>query len=383
MTDRKRPDEVPGVCVVTPRGGKTPQNATYLLLDVLSELTEVSLVTVELSAESEIHGDYNVTEISQGSMGNNLLSTMFLFILNQIRMCKQMWSTDRQVIYFFGGLAYIVPVLFSKVIGKTVIVQPRGDVPLTLRLAWEEKYPSPLARFLASIVRLLEFLTARVSDRIVTYTPAMAEELGLDRFEEKLYADGTRYIEVENFVPMTPYVHRDRRVGIVGRLDLEKGVQDIAEAIQLTSEETEFLFVGDGELKGWLENELEEEIQDDRVQITGWVNHDQIPKYLNEIKLLVLASEPTEGLPTVIQEAFACGTPVYATPVSGIPDIVEENKTGFLMTDKNSEQIAVDIDRILNRNDLQEISENCRELAVDKYSFEASVERFEALLSTV
>jgi glycosyltransferase involved in cell wall biosynthesis len=211
----------------------------------------------------------------------------------------------------------------------------------------------------------------------------MAEELGLDRFEEKLYADGTRYIEVEKFVPMTPYVHRDRRVGIVGRLDLEKGVQDIAEAIQLTSEETEFLFVGDGELKGWLENELEEEIQDDRVQITGWVNHDQIPKYLNEIKLLVLASEPTEGLPTVIQEAFACGTPVYATPVSGIPDIVEENKTGFLMTDKNSEQIAVDIDRILNRNDLQEISENCRELAVDKYSFEASVERFEALLSTV
>lgn len=383
MSESPNSDDIPGVCVVTLRGGATPQNATYLLLNVLSELTQVSLVTVELSEDSDIHGEYDVDEISRGSMGSSLLSTVFLFVLNQIRICGRIRKADEGVVYFFGGLAYVFPVLFSKVIGKTVVVQPRGDVPLTLRLGWEERYPSSVARFLAGIVRTLERTSARAADRIVTYTPAMAEELGLKKFDKKLYPDGTRYIETEEFAPNVPYESRERCVGMVGRLDIEKGVKEMSQAVGMVPGETRFLFVGDGGLRGQLEEDLEDEIRDGRVEITGWVDHDEIPKYLNEMKLLVLASEPTEGLPTAIQEAFACGTPVYATPVSAIPDVVIEGETGFLMTETDPEEMADDIDKILNRNDLKEISENCRNFAVDNYSFEASVERFRTLLSDV
>jgi glycosyltransferase involved in cell wall biosynthesis len=95
----------------------------------------------------------------------------------------------------------------------------------------------------------------------------------------------------------------------------------------------------------------------------------------------VLASEPTEGLPTAIQEAFACGTPVYATPVSGVPSVVTEGETGFLMEDRSPERIAERIETILGREDLPEISETCRAFAVDNYSFEASVENFDRLLT--
>lgn len=373
--------EVPGVCVVTMRGGATPQTATYLLLNVLSELTMVSLVTVELSENSEIHGEYDVSEISAGATGSNLFSTMVRFLLNQVRICGELRRTDKDVVYFFGGLAYVAPVLFSKVIGKTVVVQPRGDVPLTLRLRWEERFPKPIAQFLGGVVRVLEGITARASDRIVTYTPAMAEELGLDRFDEKLYPDGTRYIETERFSPKIPYEDRERCVGMVGRLDIEKSVEELAEAVPTLSEETKFLFVGDGSLRDDVEADLHDEIRQDQVQITGWVDHDKIPEYLNQMKLLVLASEPTEGLPTVIQEAFACGTPVYATPVSAVPDVIKQGETGFHMSDKRPVTIAEEIEEILDRDDLSEISQKCREFAVEQYSFRASVERFRLLLA--
>jgi glycosyltransferase involved in cell wall biosynthesis len=375
--------ELPDVCVVTIRGGATRQNATYLLLNVLSELTSVSLVTVALSDDSEIQDEYDVTEISQGSMGGSLLSTIYLFVLNQIRMCREIHRAEEDVIYFFGGTAYVVPVLYSKITRKIVVVQPRGDVPLTLRLNWEEEYPQLVARSLAGVVRLLELFTAVLSDRIVTYTPAMAEELGLGRFEDKLYPDGTRYIKTEEFKPTVAYDERPRRVGMVGRLDVEKGVEELARAVKKVSEETELVFVGDGELRDWMEEELREEIREGRVDITGWVGHEEIPDYLNSMRLLILASEPTEGLPTAIQESFACGTPVYATPVSGVPDVVIEGETGFLMNDKEPRKIADDIEGILSRDDLDVISQNCRKFAIEKYSFDASVERFRTLLSNL
>jgi glycosyltransferase involved in cell wall biosynthesis len=286
------------------------------------------------------------------------------------------------VVYFFGGVAYSLPIVFATLIGKKVVVQPRGDVPLTLRLEWEEQYPDFVAQALANGVALLEFISLSMADRIVTYTESMADELGLGRFQEKLYPDGTRYISLEDeFTPQTPIEERDRRVGMIGRLDTEKGIEELIKTVKRLPADITFRFVGDGTYREAVEQRLAAEIEANQVELTGWVAHDEIPTHLNEFKLLVLASEPTEGLPTAIQEAFACGTPVYATPVSGIPSVVTEGKTGFLMQDRSPDRIAEKIESIVNREDLSEISERCREFAINEYSFEASTENFERLLT--
>jgi glycosyltransferase involved in cell wall biosynthesis len=376
--------DFPNISVVTMRSGARPQNATFRLMNVLSELTAVSLITVELSDDSKIHDQYDVTEISQGAKAETLLDTALFFIYNQIRLCREILQRDAPVIYFFGGTAYTLPIVFTKVIGKTAVVQPRGDVPLTLQLEWEEEYPDVVARSLTKVIQAMEFCSLWFADRIVTYTESMAMELGLTRFQDKLYPHGTRYISLcEEFKPRTPFRERDQRMGMIGRLDVEKGIEELTEAITHLSDDICFRFVGDGSKREWIERQLHEEINDGRVELTGWVDHDEIPRHLNDFRLLVLASEPTEGLPTVIQEAFACGTPVYTTPVSGIPDVVIEGKTGFLMDDRRPEQIASDIESILNRDDLAELSDNCREFAVDNYSFQASVENFQRLLSSL
>jgi glycosyltransferase involved in cell wall biosynthesis len=382
MTSRSAESSLPDVAVVTMRSGARPQKATYLLLNVLSELTTVSLVTVLLSEDSEIHGSYDVTEIAHGSKADGLLNTILLFIRNQLRLCRAIRGFDAPVVYFFGGVAYSLPIVFATLIGKTVVVQPRGDVPLTLRLEWEERYPDFVAQALANGVALLEFVSFLVADRIVTYTESMADKLGLGRFQKKLYTDGTRYIPLEDeFTPQTPIEERDRRVGMIGRLDIEKGIGELIKTVKRLPADVTFRFVGDGAYREAVEQQLAAEIEAGQVELTGWVDHDEIPAHLNDIRLLVLSSEPTEGLPTAIQEAFACGTPVYATPVSGIPSVVTEGKTGFLMQSRSPDQIAERVESILSREDLPEISETCRAFAVNKYSFEASVENFERLLT--
>jgi glycosyltransferase involved in cell wall biosynthesis len=381
MTGNSVQNSLPDVTVVTMRSSATPQNATYLLLNVLSELTTVSLITVMLSEKSNIHSNYEVTEISHGARTDGILNGMLLFIQNQIRLCREIWHLDAQVIYLFGGTAYTLPIIFAKLLRKTVVIQPRGNVPLTLRLEWEKEYPDFLARVLAGSVALLESVSVWIADQIVTYTESMAEELELCRFQEKLYTHGTRYIALEDeFMPQTPIEERDRRVGMIGRLDVEKGIEELIEAVDRLPSDIAFRFVGDGDYRETVEQRLATEIETGRVEVTGWVDHNKIPGHLNEIKLLVLASEPTEGLPTAIQEALACGTPVYATPVSGVPSVVSEGETGFLMTDRSPGQIAERIVSILDREDLPEISSTCRTFAINNYSFEASVRNFEDLL---
>ncbi|WP_435063262.1 glycosyltransferase family 4 protein [Halobaculum sp. EA56] len=374
------PDALPGVCVVTHPLSSAGENATRTLLNVLAAVTTVSLVTADLPEGSSIRDDHPVFEVSERGAGqSNVLVAASRFLRNQIRMAARIRERDEEVVLFFGATSYVLPLLFAKAVGKTVVVEPRGDVPLTLRLNWERRMPAPLARALAGLVRALEEVCYRAADGIVTYTPSMAAELGLTRFGGKLYPDGARYVDTDAFDVRVPYESRGEVVGFVGRLDEEKNVRSLLAAAQRLPESAEFRFVGDGPLRG----ELEAAATDDRVSFAGWVDHGEVPEELNRMRLLVLPSDPTEGLPTTILESLACGTPVYATPVSGVPDVVREGETGFLMDDPSPEAIAADVSAILDRDDLAEVSRRGREEVVSEYDFAAAARRYRDILSSL
>ena len=64
--------------------------------------------------------------------------------------------------------------------------------------------------------------------------------------------------------------------------------------------------------------------------LTGWIGGDEVRRRINEATLVVQPSL-MEGLPVVIMEAMAMGRPVISTFVAGIPELVQDGKTGWLV----------------------------------------------------
>ncbi|ACV10726.1 glycosyl transferase group 1 [Halorhabdus utahensis DSM 12940] len=372
-----------GVCVVTHPLSAAGENATRTLLDVLATLGPVALVTADLPGDSSIRDDREVIELTEKGAGESVLVAAVRFLLNQLRMCAAIRRRPEDVVLFFGATSYLIPIAFARLIGKTVLVEPRGDVPLTLRLNWEQRMPDHLAGILAGSVRLLERAGFAIAHRVVTYTPNMARELGLDPDSPRVYPHGARYVDTAAFKPEVPFEERDDVVGFVGRLDEEKGIRELVSVAKQLPGDVRFRFVGDGPLYEWVASELAEEIEDGSVELAGWVDHGDVPAELNRMKLLVMPSEPTEGLPTTILEALACGTPVYASPVSGVPDVVLEGETGFHIDSRDPDVLRSALESILLREDLVDISDRGRDLIVEEYRFEAACKRYRALLESV
>ncbi|EMA10201.1 Glycosyltransferase involved in cell wall bisynthesis [Haloarcula vallismortis] len=375
--------DLPSVCVVTHPLAAAGENATRSLLDILSAITSVALVTADLPADSEIRDQHELVELTHKGAGDSVAVAAVRFLLNQLRMCRVIAGRDEDVVLFFGATSYLIPIIVARLLGKTVLVEPRGDVPLTLRLNWEQQLPDRVAAVLAGTVRALERAGFAVAHGVVTYTPEMARQLDLHPESPNVYPTGARYVRTDEFCVQHPYADRDRIVGFLGRLDEEKGVRELAEVATQLPDDITFRFVGDGDLREWLEQDLAGEIEAGQVELTGWVDHDKVPHALNDLQLLILPSQPTEGLPTTILEALACGTPVYASPVSGVPDVVRDGETGFTIDSREPTALAAGIERILDRDDLAAISETGRTLIEREYSFDAACDRYRDILRSV
>ena len=117
----------------------------------------------------------------------------------------------------------------------------------------------------------------------------------------------------------------------VGRLEASKGtsllVRAVADANKHCGEST-LLVVGDGSQRRAMEAEAAS--LGVRVVFAGWLAQEELPMYLNAADVLLLPSE-AEGMPTVVVESLACGTPVIAKSVGGLPDLIAQWSTGALL----------------------------------------------------
>ena len=89
-----------------------------------------------------------------------------------------------------------------------------------------------------------------------------------------------------------------------------------------------------------------------------------------------------DGLPNVILEAMACGRPVVASNIAGIPIVVKHNITGILVPPGDPNELAASIIRLLESSELQhEIGQRARQLIECEFSWSRVVEQMEALIS--
>jgi teichuronic acid biosynthesis glycosyltransferase TuaC len=131
----------------------------------------------------------------------------------------------------------------------------------------------------------------------------------------------------------------------VGDLKREKGLLDLVQAIQefRTNEpelfkRADFTLVGEGGDRASVEAAIASAHLKESVHLLGGVPHKEVADHMRASDLLVLPSW-SEGLPTVIPEALACGLPIIATTVGGIPEIVNR-ANGCLVAPKRPSELA-------------------------------------------
>ena len=113
----------------------------------------------------------------------------------------------------------------------------------------------------------------------------------------------------------------------VGRLAAEKGLHVLLDAWRRLGVRVQLRIAGDGPLRPAVEAEVRRDLA--RVELLGSLPRGDLLKVVQGARCLVVPSLWYEGFPMAIAEAFACGVPVIASRLGGLPEIVAEGRTGL------------------------------------------------------
>ncbi len=315
----------------------------------------------------------------------NMWARIFRYLAAQltgsIDLIKIMPKCDK-VILHSGAQLYLLPIIISKISHRTTILVQQGSVANYSKPVSKAK-PQYTKWVLYLVLSFLENLSNYLVDKIVVESPSIVSFSNLSRNQDKIFIGDYTYIDTNIFKINKKFKHRKLIVGYVGQFQEVKGVINFARAIPLVlahNNNIQFVMVGKIGKSNLVEDELNAAGILDRVFISERVHPNEIPKILNEMRLLVLPSL-SEGLPIIIRQSMACGTPVLATPVGGIPDLIINERTGFLTENNSPECIARHIIKSLEFNQIDQIINAAHKIIENEYAYNCVVQRWEKILN--
>jgi glycosyltransferase involved in cell wall biosynthesis len=368
------------ICVVTqPLLKKSNQPLIDRLMSVLSYFTkDITLVTSNLPDYFKTIIIINCINIPYDEKNENILKRLFKFFKLNIEYFKKIRSIQKEndIFIFYLATGFFFHILYCRLIGKKTIIEVTGSGRESVYFIYKKSLFGYGGRIFSTLFSVLEKLSLMICDNIVIYGPSQIHQLGLEPFKSKTFYGPEHNIDLKLFTISIPYINRKQNVGFVGRLSPEKGIEKIFQLAEMNDPTFEIHVAGDGPLKKEI---IELEKHHKHLHYDQWIRHKDIPLYLNQLKLLIIPSE-TEGLPNVMLEAMACGTPVLTMAVGAIPDLIKDSKTGFIMQNNSPECIAKNIKQIFDHPNLNAIIENAENLVKTDFTFEAAVRRYSKLL---
>jgi glycosyltransferase involved in cell wall biosynthesis len=163
----------------------------------------------------------------------------------------------------------------------------------------------------------------------------------------------------------------DKLVGIVGRIfPIKNHALFLESAARIAGPEplARFIIVGDGVLRQRLENQARQLGIADRVLFTGW--RSDLPRICANLDVLVVSSD-NEGTPVSAIEAMAAGCPVVATRVGGLPDLIDDYKTGRLVPPREPDALTNAVLSLLHDPQMaRELGQNGRESVRHRFTIQ-------------
>ena len=225
----------------------------------------------------------------------------------------------------------------SRLIRKPIMITARGsDVNVLTQYA----VPRFLVRWAAEKSAATVAVSTALRDRLLA--------LGVSKEKLHVFRNG---VDLERFQPISKSRCKTKLdVGpcallSVGNLIDLKGHDLVIRALEHLPE-CELMIAGDGELRRSLESLAASLGVAGRVRFLGTVPQSDLVDIYNASDMLVLASS-NEGMPNVVLESMACGTPVVATNVGGIPEVVCSSEAGVVIRKRDVEIIVTGVRRLL------------------------------------
>lgn len=169
-------------------------------------------------------------------------------------------------------------------------------------------------------------------------------------------------IDLEKFQYSERKIQPERPIKILtlGRLVEKKGHECVIKAVaEVIAKHKNIIYMiaGDGPLRNKLEYLVAELKIKNHVRFLGTVEQDEALKLYQQAHFLILhgvtpSNGEQEGIPVVLMEAQAVGLPVISTYHSGIPELVEDGKTGFLIPEKDVDALAEKLEYLIEHPEI-------------------------------
>jgi glycosyltransferase involved in cell wall biosynthesis len=255
--------------------------------------------------------------------------------------------------------------LIAKLLYRKKLIVRQG---YQLSIFLKKRRASSIRRF---FVWFLEFLSYHITDRVIV-TSQNDKSYIVKKYlvkPEKIVVI-PNYVDVNVFKPLDNVTRDKRKIAFVGRLDPQKNLHALIDAVK--DLDAELLVLGDGPLRKVLEDKVEREgIRN--VKFLGKIPNEKLPHILNGCGIFILPSL-YEGNPKALLEAMACGLPVIGTDVEGIRDLIRHKENGYLCG-VGAESIRNAITTLMYDDELRvKLSLNARRFVEENFSLKKVIE---------
>ncbi len=275
--------------------------------------------------------------------GDRVRKLFLVHLYDTVRVYQ--WKPDHLHAYFGEALGDVASANLA------MVLHLLSGIPYTFTTYAHDIFDMPATNYPIKSKLAVKHVT--VSDYNKRY---LIEKLGVDEKDIEVIFSGIDFRHISAFANKKIPSAKKPLILCIARLSKEKGLDILVKACKRLADqgmEFECIIVGDGAEREYLARLIKENGLSEKVILAGYQTQPQVFEWLNQATLMALPSY-SEGIPLSLMEAMAFRVPVVSTRICGIPELIEDGESGFLVKPGDPEGLSERIKQLLSDEALRQ-----------------------------